>query len=146
MNTQTEQKDQDWNNAGPKLLAGFTEVQVNHNHNKWTNVKDNQITNPATDEFSDLWVAQSTANTNTKVKITSANNQSHTLPLTQSNPLAPKASKDHNKTQRTNAQIIPHMNWATTYLQNSLPFIHQVIQTQRLTAGFTWHHETGPIA
>jgi hypothetical protein len=23
-----------WNNAGPKLLAGFTEVQVNPSHNK----------------------------------------------------------------------------------------------------------------
>ena len=91
MNTQTELNAQDWNKAGPKLLAGFTEVQVNHNHNKWTNVNDNQIINPATEAFSDLWVAQSTANTNTKVRITSANNQSHTLPLTQSSPLAPKA-------------------------------------------------------
>ena len=146
MNTQTELNAQDWNKAGPKLLAGFTEVPVNPNHNRWTNVKDNQITNQATEAFSDLWVAQSTAKTNTKVNITSANNPNQTFPQTQSSPLAHKASKDHNKTQRTKAQRIPHMNWATTYLQNSLPFIHQVIQTQRLTAGFTWHHETGPIA
>jgi hypothetical protein len=30
----TDQNAHVWNNAGQKLLAGFTEVQVNHNHNK----------------------------------------------------------------------------------------------------------------
>jgi len=81
MNTQTEQKVQSWkaqlwNNAGPKLLAGFTEVPVSPSHNKWTKVRDNQITNPATGAFSDLLVAQSTAKTKTKVRIISANNPS----------------------------------------------------------------------
>ena len=74
INTQTQPNAQSWNKAGPKLLAGFTEVQVNPNPNKWTRVKDNQITNPATEAFSDLLVAHSTAKTNTKVRITSASN------------------------------------------------------------------------
>jgi len=72
----TDQNAHVWNNAGQKLLAGFTEVQVNHNHNKWTNVNDAQITIPATEEFSCLDVAQRTANTNTNVRIISANNPS----------------------------------------------------------------------
>lgn len=35
------------NKAGQKLLAGLTDVPVNHNHNKWTSTSDNQITIPA---------------------------------------------------------------------------------------------------
>jgi hypothetical protein len=34
MNTQTQPKAQSWNKAGPKLLAGFTDVQVNHKPNR----------------------------------------------------------------------------------------------------------------
>jgi hypothetical protein len=34
INTQTQPNAQSWNKAGPKLLAGFTEVQVNPNPNK----------------------------------------------------------------------------------------------------------------
>jgi hypothetical protein len=34
INTQTQPKAQSWNKAGPKLLAGFTEVQVNPKPNK----------------------------------------------------------------------------------------------------------------
>ena len=76
MNIHTVLKAQSWNNAGPKLLAGFTDVPVNPSHNRWTKVRDNQITNPATEAFSALWVAQSTAKTKTKVRIISANNPS----------------------------------------------------------------------
>jgi hypothetical protein len=72
------------------------------------------MTNQATDQFSDLLVAQSTAKTNTNVKTTSANKPNQTLPQTQSNPLAPKASKDQSKTQRTNAQRIHQINCAST--------------------------------
>ena len=113
MNTQTQPKVQSWNKAGPKLLAGFTDVQVSHKPNRWTKVNDNQITNPATDAFSDLFVAQSTAKTKTKVRIISANNPNRTLPLTQSNPFAHKLSNDDSNTQRIRAQRIPQMNCAT---------------------------------
>jgi hypothetical protein len=34
INIQTKLKAQSWNNAGPKLLAGFTDVPVNPNHNR----------------------------------------------------------------------------------------------------------------
>jgi hypothetical protein len=34
INTQTRPKAQSWNKAGPKLLAGFTDVQVSHNPSK----------------------------------------------------------------------------------------------------------------
>ena len=112
INTQTHPKAQSWNKAGPKLLAGFTDVQVSHNPSKWTKVSDNQITNPATDAFSDLFVAHSTAKTKTKVRITSANIPSQTFPLTQSSPFAHKLSNDDSNTQRIRAQKIPHMNYA----------------------------------
>ncbi len=113
MNTQTQPKAQSWNKAGPKLLAGFTDVPVNPNHNRWTRVKDNQMTNPATEAFSDLLVAQSTAKTKTKVRIISASNHSQILPLTQSNPFAHKLSNDDSNTQRIRAQRIHQMNCAT---------------------------------
>ena len=112
MNTQTDPKAQSWNKAGPKLLAGFTEVPVNPNHKRCTRVNDNQITSHATEEFSDLLVAQSTANTNTKVKITSANNPSQAFPPTPSNPFAHKLPNPHNKTPRIKAHKIHPINWA----------------------------------
>jgi hypothetical protein len=71
------------------------------------------MTNPATEAFSDLFVAQSTAKTKTKVRIISANNPNRTLPLTQSNPFAHKLSNDDSNTQRIRAQRIPQMNCAT---------------------------------
>jgi len=114
MNTQTELKAQSWNNAGQKLLAGFTEVQVNPNHNKWTKVNDSQITNHATELFSDLLVAPSTANTKTKVKITSANNPNQTFQFTQSNQFAHKLLNDDNNTQRIKAHKIHQINCAIT--------------------------------
>lgn len=146
MNTQTELIAQSWNKAGPKLLAGFTEVHVSHSHNRWTSVNDNQITNPATDAFSDLFVAQSTAKTKTKVRITSASNPNQTFPLTQSNPFAHKLSNDDSNTQSIKAQRIHQMNCAIMYSQHSLAFIFHAKNTHKLTAGFTWHHEIGPIA
>jgi hypothetical protein len=113
INIHTQLNAQSWNNAGPKLLAGFTEVPVNHSHRRWTKVNDNQITSPATDEFSDFWVAQSTAKTKTKVRIISANNHNQTFQLTQSNPFAHKLSKLPNNTPKINAHRIPQINWAT---------------------------------
>ena len=113
MNTQTQPNAQSWNKAGPKLLAGFTDVPVNHSHNRWTRVKDNQITNPATDAFSDLLVAQSTAKTKTKVRIISANNPNRTLPLTQSSPFAHKLLNHHNKAASIRAHKIHQINCAT---------------------------------
>ena len=117
MNTQTEQKVQSWkaqlwNKAGQKLLAGFTEVPVNHNHSKWTNVKDNQMTNPATEAFSDLCVAQSTAKTKTKVRIISANNHNQISPFTQSSQFAHSLLNDDSITQRIKAHKIHQMNCA----------------------------------
>lgn len=112
INTQTVLIAQSWNKAGQKLLAGFTEVHVNPSHNKWTRVRDNQITNQATEAFSDLLVAHSTAKTKTKVRITSANNHSQTFPLTQSNQFAHKLSNDENSTHRISAHKIHQMNWA----------------------------------
>lgn len=112
INTQTILNAQSWNNAGQKLLAGFTEVPVNPSHNKWTKVNDNQITNPATEAFSDLWVAQSTAKTKTKVRITSANNPNQAFPLTQFNQFAHRLSNHHNKTPKIKAHKIHQMNCA----------------------------------
>ena len=152
MKIQTIQSDQShptnhWNRAGPKLLAGFTEVPVNHSHNRWTNVKARPITIHATDQFSLFDVAQSTANTKTNVNTISANNHSHILQFTQSNPFAHNAEKLHPKITASNtAHMIHQTNWANTYCQNSFAFIHHVIHTHRLTAGFTWHPETGQIA
>jgi hypothetical protein len=34
INTRTQPNAQSWNKAGPKLLAGFTDVPVNPNHNR----------------------------------------------------------------------------------------------------------------
>ncbi|MBR7037345.1 hypothetical protein IKI14_05910 [bacterium] len=59
-----------------------------------------------------MFVAHSTANTKTKVRITSANNPSQTFPLTQSNPFAHRLSNDDSNTQRIRAQRIPQMNCA----------------------------------
>ena len=152
MKIQTIQSDQShptshWNRAGPKLLAGFTDVPVSHSHNKWTNVKARPITIHATDQFSLFDVAQSTANTNTNVNTISANNHNKILQFTQSNPFAHSAEKLHPNIIASNtAQIIHPTNWAKTYCQNSFVFIHHVIQTHKLTAGFTWHPETGQIA
>ena len=112
MKIHTQLKAQSWNRAGPKLLAGFTDVHVSHSHNKWTRVNDNQITIHATDEFSDLLVAQSTAKTKTKVRITSANIHSQILPLTQSSPFAHRLLKEDNNTQRISAPKIQPMNCA----------------------------------
>jgi hypothetical protein len=58
-------------------------------------------------------VAHSTAKTNTKVKIISANNHNKTFPSTQSNPFAHKLSNHHNKTPKTNAHKIHQINCAT---------------------------------
>ena len=82
-----------WNSAGPKLLAGFTEVQVNPSHSKWTKVKARPITIPATDPFSLFDVAQSTAVTNTNVNTISANNHNRIFQSTSFNPFAHKAEK-----------------------------------------------------
>jgi hypothetical protein len=68
------------------------------------------MTKPATEAFSDLFVAQSTAKTKTKVRITSANNHSQTFPLTQSNPFAHKLPNQENNTQRIRAHKIHPIN------------------------------------
>ena len=137
MKIHTQLKAQSWNNAGPKLLAGFTEVPVNHSHNRCTKVSDNQITNQATDESSDLFVAQSTAKTKTKVRIISANIHNQILPLTQSNPFAHRLLNDHSSTHRIRAHKIHQINCAIMYIQHSLNFIFPDKYTHKLTAGFT---------
>jgi hypothetical protein len=70
------------------------------------------MTNHATEEFSDLFVAQSTAKTKTKVRIISANNPNRTLPLTQSSPFAHKLPNHHNKAASIRAHKIHQINCA----------------------------------
>ena len=63
--------------AGPKLLAGFTEVPVNGIPKICTSVRVSPITKPATAAFSILDVTPIIAMTNTNVRITSTRNACH---------------------------------------------------------------------
>jgi len=101
------------NNAGQKLLAGLTEVPVNHNPNKWTSTSVNQITIPAILLYSSFDVTHKIAYTNTKVRIISASNPIRIFQSTLSNPFAPSTEKSRHKSiPRINAPIIPQINWA----------------------------------
>ena len=101
------------NKAGQKLLAGLTDVPVNHNHNKWTSTSANQITIPAILLYSSFDVTQRIVYTKTKVRMISASNPIRIFQSTLSNPLAPRTEKSHHKRiHRIKAQIIPQINWA----------------------------------
>ena len=101
--------------AGQKLLAGFTDVPVNHSQRRWTRTNANHITIPAILLYSSFEVTHRIVYTNTKVRMISASNQSKIFQSTLSNPLDQRTEKSrHNSTQRINAPKIPHMNWAST--------------------------------
>ena len=124
--------------AGPKLLAGFTDVPVNQSPRRWTSTKDNPITNPAILLYSFFDVTPSTENTNTNVRIISTITPSQIFPFTPSRPLLHSIVKSrHRNIHRKNAQSIPQRNCATRYRRKSFVFIHPVIHTPRLTAGLT---------
>ncbi|MBQ7616598.1 hypothetical protein IJS64_01030 [bacterium] len=98
------------NNAGQKLLAGFTDVQVNQSQSRCTRIKAPHITNHATGLNSSFEVTPNTAYTNTNVRIISARSPTHTFPNTQSRLFEPKIEYHHNKKPRIAAQRIPQIN------------------------------------
>ena len=72
MNTHTfERASPPTNNAGPKLLAGFTDVPVKEIPRICTRVSERPITIPATALLLSFEVTPKTAITNTNVRITS---------------------------------------------------------------------------
>lgn len=99
--------------AGPKLLAGFTDVPVSGIPKICTRVKVKPITRPAIELFSLFDVTPKTAITNTKVKMISTANACVMLifkALPAAKPLAPKPEFASSKTIRTSAPAIPPRN------------------------------------
>ena len=96
------------NNAGPKLLAGFTDVPVKWIPKMWIRVNDNPITNPAIVLFEIFEVTPRITNTNTNVKMISINND---FPiLASNNPFAPSPCSFPINDIKMNAPQIPPKN------------------------------------